>query len=378
MIKKHFLIYLLFSASLFAFGVGQGDKEYQIQEHNEGKFIFPKEYRKNAYRVMDYLDEIFKEYDKSFGYKLHNNPTVILTSNHNQIANATATVVPNTISTWYGGGAANIDYFNSQNWAMTLAFHETAHTYQMDAKEGVSKTLEGTLGSNPVPLITPIIPIPIFTVPNTLLPDFILEGNAVFNESRFGVGGRMYGGRHRALFLSLLKNNKLNFSRLLNNHDDFPFLEEKYIVGGYFFSYLESQYGTDRVNSFFKKHATHWVNPLNITDTCYKVFGKSFTRLVYEFLQSYLPMAQKFTQTEGKIIAKSLAYAPFGKDKDEILFFHTDLVNSPKVSSYFEGEIETIKGDFLTGKPFRIDGEIVTRASSIVEKSKMADRKSVV
>ncbi len=369
---KKTLILLILASRLFSLGVGPGDKEYIIDKEAKADFVFPKEYEESAQKVMGYLDEIFQDYDYSYNHHLTRKPTVILASNHNQITNATATVIPNTIMTWYGGGASGIDYFNSPDWALTLALHETSHIYQMDAKEGISKDLNSILGTNVLPVFAPLVPFWVFTVPNTLLPDFFLEGNAVFNESRYGEGGRMYGGRHRALFLSLLKDNKLNFSRLLNNHDDFPFLEEKYIVGGYFFTYLQSRYGTDRVNSFFIAHSTHWFNPLNITDTCHAVFGKSYHQLIYEFLVSYVPMARRFTHTEGKVVGKSLAYAPFGESEDSILFFQSDLVTEPKVKELKAGDIKVYQGDFLTGTPFKIDGKIYTRSSSIIDKIKTA------
>jgi len=45
------------------------------------------------------------------------------------------------------------------------------------------------LGNTP---FTHIGILPIFPIPNIMINPFLLEGNAVLNESRFGNGGRLY------------------------------------------------------------------------------------------------------------------------------------------------------------------------------------------
>lgn len=368
------LLFFTLVLPLFSLGVSQGDVDYQIQKEENGDFIFPKEYEENAFTVMDYLDAIFKEYEGSFNHKLTTKPSVILASKNNQIANATATVIPNTIMTWYGGGGSQVDYFNSPSWPATLALHETSHVYQLDAKNKVGEAVSDVLGTNILPFYYVGLPILFFTVPNVTLPDFLLEGDAVFNESRFGIGGRLFGGRHRALFLSLLRGKKLTYKRLLNNHDDFPYMEEKYIVGGYFFAYLNEIYGTKKVNGFFKAHSGHIFNPLRINSTFKKHFGKTYRRLIYDFLQHYMPMANKFSKTSGETVAKSKVYQPMGETNNGFLVFHSDYKSAPNITLFSkEGRrVKNVSGDFLYGKPFFVDNKLYTASSSIVDNKKIA------
>ena len=146
--------------------------------------------------------------------------------------------------------------------------HESSHLYQLNAKRDLSRIGHAIFGNNepgniPVPIDTnplTFFPVPFLTHPNVLLPTWLLEGNGVFNESRFGNGGRLFSGASRALFYSLLKANLLDETRLTNNGLYFPFGTEKYIVGGYFSLYLAERFGTLAVNRFFWAHAIHYFN----------------------------------------------------------------------------------------------------------------------
>jgi hypothetical protein len=131
----------------------------------------------------------------------------------------------------YGAGSALVDYFSVTSWIKMLASHEIAHNYQLNAKDNeVSKTLHKVLKNNPFPIFAPI---PLFTLPNLLLPTALLEGDSVLNESIRDNGGRLFNHRFKAITLSLIKHNKITPTTFINDHIHFPYLEEKYILGSY-------------------------------------------------------------------------------------------------------------------------------------------------
>ena len=217
---------------------------------------------------LDHKDEIISTsrkilpfYEKLYGTEFDENADIMLASELTQIGNGFATISPNLQTVMYPGGIFQFDRFATTDWLANLMYHEYSHLYQLNAKNSFPGRLGKYLfGNNFVnflpmplgffPLVT--IPLPIFSYPNVLTPDFLLEGHAVFNESRFGNGGRLYSGHYRALFYMMLNNSMVEEDRIINNHFYFPFNVDKYIFGGYFFNHLSFKHGIEKTAKFLK------------------------------------------------------------------------------------------------------------------------------
>ena len=333
---------------------------------NNTEIIFPDEYEKDARTVLSLIDALNANYEKNFGFSLDEPLKIVLASSNNQIANAFSNPVLNNTNVFYGSGASMVDYFASKSWLKTLMIHELAHTYQLSAKDSkVSSRLHRVFGSNYLPIL-PGIPLPLFTYPNLLIPTFMLEGDSVMNESRFGNGGRLYSGRTKALFYSLLKEGKLDITRMKNDHLDFPYTEEKYIVGGFFFLYLEMTYGTQRVNEFFKIHSRHYINPLRLSHSFVMTFGKTYDMVFQDFLDYFAPEAAAMRYLDGKEVAFSKDYCEMNSDGEKLLFMTSDLVSKLELYTLRrrDGALATRSGSWYMGKPFDVDGTIYTAANA--------------
>jgi hypothetical protein len=250
-------LFSLLLFSLFAYAGYVYDAEYQVVEEDRFTIIYAPEYTKEADYASKLLPTILELYEKQYGYALDDKITLVLVSQQMQIANGFSTQTPTNETVLYSNGAEGIDYFSSTSWLDTLLYHELAHSYQMNAKENaVSPHLKTYFGNNIYPLF---IYLPLFTFPNQMLPMMLYEGNSVLNESKFGNGGRLYSGKAKALLMALIKDNRLTPSRLINSHEEFPYYEEKYLVGGFFTAFLEEKYRiSDRL---FKEHSKHFINP---------------------------------------------------------------------------------------------------------------------
>ena len=362
MIKKFFVVLFIICSVWGGDIVVSNDKEYYIYEDNSIKIIFAKEYKKHIKTIIELSKKINNNYSTSFGFRLNKKLTITLASSKNQIINAFATPILNDLVMMYGSGSVMGDYFSSKSWLKTLLVHEISHIYQMEAKkEQVSKTLNKTLGNNFMPIF-PLVPIPLFTFPNILLPTLTVEGNAVLNESRFNNGGRLYSGRARALFYTLLKDNKLNYTRLRNDHLLFPFTEEKYIVGGYFMAYLSLKYGVDKVNRFFITHSKHYINPFLISSSFVDTFHITYKMAVEEFLNFFRKEADNLQELNGKILDTALSYGGINKVDGKIFISYSNLKERTKILTY--NNSTTIKQDrWLLGKPFLINKQLYTLSS---------------
>jgi len=272
---------------------------------------------------QQYTAKLNQHYQKSFGYVLSGRPALVLPSWRNQIANAQATVFPEGLNVYYGGGAPIIESFASPSWMKLVVSHEMAHLYQMDANRELGWLAKKIFGSQPGVLAFPPMPLPIFMQPNAFLPRWLLEGNAVFNESLLRNGGRLYSGADKALFYSLLGAGLLNENRLTNSHLYFPYAREKYVVGGFFNLFLAQKYGVEHCNRFFFTQSKHYLLPIILTRTFKEHFGRSYAGLIKDFLNHFRLMAEQQVHLAEDSLQTSIANYPLNSDEKKI-FFLTD------------------------------------------------------
>lgn len=342
------------------------DDNYEVLKSKDFQFIYDKELKFELEKTKYLSQQIQNLYQNSFQHRLDEPLRIGLLSKNNQVANGFSTPTPFNMQMNYLGGTQSIDYFSSSSWLDALLYHETAHNYQLNPKNNpVSCAVKQVFGNNGYPLFVSIIPF--FTFPNMTLPTALIEGNAVLNESWHGNGGRLYSGRAYALLLSLLKANKLDATRFINSHLDFPYNEEKYLVGGFFWLWLSETYGLEKSNQFFVHASQHFLNPFQTNKTFMQHFGINFEQAVEQFIQHHTKSAQQFTKLEGEQIARSQNFAFMNKNNSEILLLTNDKKESSKLHrialNNHSHSIET--GRWPTGKPFIYQDKAVTAASHV-------------
>ena len=351
-----FVFLCIISLPLFAL-VESGDSYEQIQTTQQD-VIFEKssqEYNstKTATHFLQSAAALHQEYRKSFGFTLSLKNYTILASQNNQIANGMASFYPLLKNEFYTAGASMSDYFSATSWLKQLSIHELAHTYALDAKQNFSLALQKVFGNNGAWFINP----------NYLLPTLLLEGNAVMNESRFDIGGRLFSGVHRALVYVLAKQKALNYSRLLNNHLYFPFRSEKYLVGGYFWSYLVERFGIDKANRFFLAHSKHYINPLRINTSFKEHFGFSFKELIKAFLESLQKHAQPMQLLKGETLKTVSFIAPLNRIGHEIVWLDSSTVGPNRLNRFTANRLEQKKSNLALGKVFKIKKHYLSSAT---------------
>lgn len=355
---RFFLILFLFLFQLFA------KDEYYITKSSHFSLIYAKEYTKEATFLYQNLDKLLEFYNKSYGFEMDEPMRIVLVSNNNQIPNAFSTQVPFNLGVYYNGGSGMNTYFATKSWLETLLFHEIAHNYQINTKKSkASQTLHKYLGNNYMPIFASIVPF--FTLPNLLLPTPLLEGNSVLQESIYQNGGRLHSGIHKALTNALILNDRLTIERFINDHAIFPYLTEKYIVGGFFMEYLRTQYSLDKINSFFYKHSDHEINPFLVNNSFLRTFGKSLPQLFYEFIADTKEKNKDFKQLKNNRLASSKAEIIFTKNKNKIYFITNDLVTNKELVVYdtLNKNVKKETTNLLNGKLFLINDKVYSASS---------------
>ena len=343
-----------------------GDETYQeIKSPNKKTSIYYSQAdSKVAQKVHSTIDSLNNYYESSFGFKLDENLHLVLASStHNQILNGFSTQFPHNLTFFYSAGALDPDYFAGLSWVDTLVTHELAHNYQMNSKKSwVSKSLNFMFGNTPTPFIL------FFPFPNIFLPTFIVEGNAVLNESTYKNGGRLFSGELRALVFSYLKENKLTANSLINTKLEFPYGATPYMVGGYFHAYLARRFGMKKVNSFFENNSESSITILGLDNAFIKTFGRGYQGLLKGFINFHKDDILNLKYLSGKKLATSLGNHSLTKQNNKILFMTSSKAGLPSIHTYNVKNKSLISksGGWKVGKPFNINNNLYTRSSQLI------------
>lgn len=345
--------------------------DYLIHADDKLTLIYTKDHEREAKEAKVFEDEVLHRYSKSYDFMLDSMLYVGLLSNHNQIANAFSTQFPLNLQMNYIGGSYMTDYMASTSWIKALLLHESAHNFQLNAKQNpLSRYSHQIIGNVP---FTMLFFMPIFPVPNVLESNFMIEGNAVFNESRFGNGGRLYNGAHLAQAVTQAKAGNLTPEWLYNDHLFFPFNTHHYIVGGFFQYYLAKTYGVDTVNRYFWTFSSQYL-PFQTNAMFKNVFGVSFERAVKDFENAMLLEFGDFQVSKGEEIARSKFHHALNGDTSH-LYFLTSTAKSRSTLHCIDkndGSMEKKRGYFFFGKVFEIAGTYYSSASSHVDTDKIS------
>ena len=363
-LKQIFYVWVaLLLYPLHASVVVPGDVPYSSVEQGQTLYIFSDNTREFINQLAAYNEAIRRRYDKSYSWRLDQRMDLILTSPRQQVANAYATIIPNVKTVWYPSGAAMLEEMAESSWLLTLAAHETAHLYQINAKGEVPAALTKVLGNSVtfVPFIWPV-----FLHPNLFTPTFLVEGNAVLMESRLNMGGRLHSGEKRALVLAQIQAGLINSNRLLNDDFRFPFGEESYLQGGYFQAHLAAKHGVDKTNAFFVKQGERWLWPLILNNTFREHFGASYAQEIREYVRGLEPLALKQQRSAGTSLLQTTYTSPLNHDAEKIFFLATKGKAPPvlhvfnKAAKQFDRQEQL---DLFLGKVFFIDGKPHTSAA---------------
>jgi len=351
----------VFSQLSLAFTVVPDD--YLISDDEKVTYLYTDEHASQISEVKRYQGSVMDLYEDEFGYKLDDKLFVGIASSKNQIANAFSMQIPLNGQILYGAGAAYIDYFSSTSWLKTLLIHETAHNFQLNPKENaLSRHSHRVLGNSPLSFVGFF---PLFPIPNILESSFLLEGNAVMNESRFGNGGRLFSGYALAEVVTLAKAGKITPELMYNQTLDFPYGEKFYLVGGFFEQFLVERYGVERVNAYFKTFASQ-AFPFFTNKMFKKQYGESFEALLAAFAKEVQVKHNDFQATQGEPLLRSQIFVPLNKAKHELYTLIEDNQSAPKV---FKFDTQTMKqsleeGSWRVGEVFKHHGQYYTQSSA--------------
>ena len=338
-----------------------GDR-YEVMKNAKVEVFYTKEHEALAKEVLDFEDAVIATYTDSFGYSLDDTQYLGLLSSHNQVANAYSTQLPFNLQMNFVGGAMVPDYFATNSWIKTLLLHESAHNFQMNPKKNPLSRYAHKIVKNS--FFTSLVFLPIFPIPNLAESSFVLEGNAVLNESWHNNGGRLYNGAMLAMAITQAQRGYITPERTYNNHLYFPYGAHHYIVGGFFQLFLAQRFGIDKTNSYFYNFSGQYL-PIFTNSVFKETFGEDFETLLAEYSDWLQTSYTGFKASEGAVLLRSQYNIPFNSDSDEIYFLTSDNYTKPTLVRLDKksGKVQQKKMDLPIGKVFKHGENFYTRAS---------------
>ena len=153
---------------------------------------------------------------------------------------------------------------NYADWNALVVTHELTHIFHLDRSRGIWKVGQAIFGRNPL------------LFPNLYEPRWVLEGLAVYYESRLTGVGRLESSEHSMIArAAALANRVPTLQELSPGTSRFPGGEVVYVYGSLLFDYLSRTRGPASIRDFVERGA-RTPFPFFLTATSRAAFGESF------------------------------------------------------------------------------------------------------
>jgi hypothetical protein len=150
------------------------------------------------------------------------------------------------------------------DWNSLVVTHELTHIFHLDRTRGIWRVGQAIFGRNPL------------LFPNLYEPRWVLEGLAVYFESRLTGYGRLESSEHSMVArAAALANQVPTLQELSPGTSRFPGGEAIYIYGSLLFDYLSRTRGPGSIREFVERGAKTPF-PFILTATSRAAFGMSF------------------------------------------------------------------------------------------------------
>lgn len=153
---------------------------------------------------------------------------------------------------------------NYDDWSRLVITHELTHIFHLDRSDGLWRVGRNLFGRN------------VLFFPNSYEPSWLVEGLAVYYESRVTGSGRLEGPEHYMIARAAAEAHRLpRLDELSRATTRFPGGESVYAYGSQIFDYLSRTRGPETIPKFIDI-ASRAVFPLSLNAKAKQAFGISF------------------------------------------------------------------------------------------------------
>jgi Tol biopolymer transport system component len=200
--------------------------------------------------------------------------TIIYLTDDTDSANGFAGVLPRNEITLYAtapSGFSELDDYD--DWLYGLVAHEYTHIIHLDTMEGLPVVYNKIFGKT--------------WAPNQIMPRWIIEGIATYEETKRTSGGRNRGTRFDEFIRVAQKGGyDLRIDQISGAPRQYPRGNAAYVYGSHFLNYVFDRFGDDALRKM--SHASgSYAPPFAVNRQIAKVVGEPFTEL-YDDWKDYL------------------------------------------------------------------------------------------
>jgi hypothetical protein len=170
---------------------------------------------------------------------------------------------------------------NYDDWLRLVITHELTHVFHLDRAEGLWRLGRTIFGRHPA------------LFPNAYQPAWLIEGLAVYYESRVTGAGRLEGSEHYMLARAAAEANRVpRIGELSRATTRFPGGETVYAYGSLILDYLSRTRGPEKIPQFIDK-TSKLIWPLSLNRRAKNVFGISFENAWRDWRDSLVRVSRR-------------------------------------------------------------------------------------
>jgi hypothetical protein len=260
--------------------------------------------------------------------------TIIYLTDDTDSANGFAGVLPRNAIQVYAtapNGFSELDDYD--DWIYGLVAHEYTHIVHLDTMEGLPNLYNGIFGKT--------------WAPNQIMPRWIIEGIATYEESKRSAGGRTRGIRFdETIRIARHQNRDLRLDQVSGAPRQYPRGNASYMYGSMFLKYVFDRFGDDTLRKMSHTSGAY-APPFAINRQIAKVVGKPFTELYGDWkahLRDRYSLQEMAAERRGLITGRQLTTTQeanllphYSLDGRELVWLQYDGYHLPSVRAMAVG-----------------------------------------
>ncbi|MBU1221254.1 hypothetical protein KKF34_08055 [Myxococcota bacterium] len=276
-----FLISTFFLTAVFCPGRARGgDPSINWKEIHTKNFIFifPKEYHADAHSLAAKAETAHILLTPHMGWKRKNRTVVIMTPWTDSANGYAASYFRDTIAVFLTDPGDFSELARYDDWMWILFLHEYTHILHMDTMGKLPRLINAIFGK--------------VWVPNSIGPNWITEGFAIFNESNITGAGRNNSSVYDMYLRASVREKTLfTLADISNPIVKFPRGAIPYLYGSRFIKYLSDRYSEAQIKHLSATYGSQHI-PFGLNKSARGSYGKTLDVLYNEFIK----------YTEGKYL----------------------------------------------------------------------------
>ena len=254
--------------------------------------------------------------------------TLIFIADDTDSANGFAGVLPKNAIQLYATGPSSFDELDDHDdWLYGLVAHEYTHILHLDTMSGLPTIYNTIFGKT--------------WAPNQIMPRWVIEGIAVYEESKRSAGGRNRGTRFDQYIRVAMEGGKqLRLDQVSGDPRQYPRGNAAYVYGSHFLEYVFDRFGDDALRAMSHTSGA-FPPPFAVNRQIAKVTGKPFTELYDDwmgYLRDKYGMQEMAAERRGLVTGRALThtaevnlYAHYSADGSHVEWLQSDGYSLPKI-----------------------------------------------